>query len=750
VLPVISLRALAPLALVLAAVLGAASASAQVTPDRRPDRTDPDRQRRQPVVTPREMPSAEKPVLLQADQVTYDRAADMVTASGSVELSQNDRILQADRVIYDRKRDVMTAIGNVRIIEPTGEVLYAEQMEVTGDLKRGAARDIRLRLANDARLAANQGEFAEGEAQDGRITTIRKAVYSPCDPCEKDPMRAPLWQFKAARVVHDQAKKDIYFYDATLEFFGVPVAWTPYFAHADPSVKRRSGLLAPVFESSQDLGLGMTLPYYGIINETADITLYPRFLTRRGLHMSAELRKRFDHGELRVEGSAIRDWFHDREGSDLRGHVFGTARYNINEDWRAGLDLRRASDKTYLRFYDINSDAFLTSRAWAETFRGRSYGSIFSYAFQEMRSNVAQRNAPYVVPLASYSFVGEQTSLGGHFLADTNIRNVFREEGADSTRFLVRFGYDFSHITRDGHVFNVLATVRGDVYDISNAVDPENPANRFSGMKARIFPQLSADWRYPLIRRAGERLYFTVEPMAGFVIAPTIGRQWEIPNEDSIDVVFDETNLFSPNRNTGDDRLEGGQRINYGLKLGLNDAGGGASWLFLGQSYRFQRDPSFPGGSGLRSRLSDPIAALSINPGRYWDIFARLQVDKDNLTRVRQADVLASAGPREFRGFLGYILLRDNLATSTSLGNRSEGRLGFVARPFNNWIFTAWGARDLDRGATREIQARIEYEDECFLIGVRVARRYFTDKEIEPDNRIAFRIVLKQVTDTAF
>ena len=105
---------------------------------------------------------------------------------------------------------------------------------------------------------------------------------------------------------------------------------------------------------------------------------------------------------------------------------------------------------------------------------------------------------------------------------------------------------------------------------------------------------------------------------------------------------------------------------------------------------------------------------------------------------------------RAFRAFLGYILVRDNLETSTSLGNRSEGRLGFVARPHENWMFSAWGSRDLDRGATREIQTRLEYEDECFLAGIRVSRRYFTDKEIKPDNRITFRLVLKQTTDTTY
>ncbi|HJQ59899.1 MAG TPA: LPS assembly protein LptD, partial [Vineibacter sp.] len=581
-------RAFALVVLALAP-LAAGPAHGQATIDGRPDRTDPDRTRRQPIAPQRTAPSREQPALLQAREVTYDRASDVVTATGNVEISQNDRILLADQVIYDRKRDIMTAIGNVRIIEPTGEVLFAERMDVTGDFKEGAARDIRLRLANDARLAAHSGTFVEG-----KTTEVNRGVYSPCDPCEKDPMAAPLWQIKAARIVHDREKKDIYFYDATLEFFGIPVAWTPYFAHADPSVKRRSGLLAPQLERSKDLGYGITLPYYAVIDDGTDLTIYPRFLSRRGLHLSAEMRKRYDEGEFQFRTSGTRDWFHDRAGGEVRGHFFGTARFNLGEDWRTGLQLQRATDKTYLRFYDIDGSPFLTSKAWVETFRRRSYGSIFAYDFQEMRSTVSRRETPRVVPLASYSYVGEQTGFGGHFLADAGMRYLFRDDGAESARLTLRAGYDFSHISSGGHVFNVLATVRSDIYDIKNAVDPDNPANRFSGMRARILPQLSADWRYPLIRRLGERSYLTVEPRAGFVISPNIGRQWRIPNEDAIDQVFDETNLFTPNRSTGDDRLEGGQRFNYGLKLGVSSANGGNNWLFLGQSIRAQRDPSFP------------------------------------------------------------------------------------------------------------------------------------------------------------
>ncbi|QQS12905.1 MAG: LPS-assembly protein LptD [Rhodospirillales bacterium] len=731
-------------ALAVCVAAAAPGADAQ-TMERRPDRTDPDRAKPPAAVPKRPAPEKRTPALFNADEVTYDRAADVVTATGRVEVSQNDRILQADRLVYDRRRDVMTATGNVRIVEPTGEVIFADTASVTGDLKEGAARDIRLRMSNDARVAANGGTFSEGNR-----TELVKAVYTPCESCPERPERAPLWQVKARKIVHDKTKQDIYFYDATLEFFGIPVAYTPYMAHADPTVDRRSGFLAPVFEQSRQLGFGVTVPYFWAIDPSSDLTLYPRVMSERGLLLGIETRKRFDNGSLRFTGTATRDTFHERPGAETRGHFMSEGRFDIDEHWRAGFQGQRATDKTYMRFYDIGSYDFLTSKAYAERFDRRSYGSVFAYAFQELRSGYSSRQTPYVVPVAAYNYVGEQMRFGGHFIADASVRHLFREEGTDSTRVMARVGYDFTHITRDGHVFNVLATVRGDIYDIKNAVDPDDPAGQFTGTKARAFPQISADWRYPMIRRIGESSYATVEPIVGFVAAPNVGRQWRYANEDAIDQVYDETNLFSPNRSTGDDRLEGGQRLNYGMKLGLNAGQGGSSWFFVGQSFRLQRDTSYPAATGLRSKISDPVTALSINPGRYWDIFARARFDKEHLSRVRQADAYIAAGPREFRVIGSYALIDEAQSTLNAFGDRQEGRLGFIARPHENWKFGASIARDLERGATRQMQGLLEYEDECFLFGIRLSRRYYTDRDVKPDNRVAFRFVLKQTTDTNY
>src|SRR3546814_456106 len=112
---------------------------------------------------------------------------------------------------------------------------------------------------------------------------MRRAVYSPCALCERDPTRPPLWQIKAGEVVHDETQKEIVYKDAVLEMWGVPVMYAPYFFHADPSVKQKTGFLTPTLGSDSDLGWLAHIPFHIAIAPNQDATLTPIFMSKEGV-----------------------------------------------------------------------------------------------------------------------------------------------------------------------------------------------------------------------------------------------------------------------------------------------------------------------------------------------------------------------------------------------------------------------------------------------------------------------------------
>ena len=71
-------------------------------------------------------------------------------------------------------------------------------------------------------------------------------------------------------------KKQIIYKNATLDLNNVPILYTPYFSHPDPSVKRKEGFLAPSFTSlGSDIGTTIKVPYFYPVSESADFTISP-------------------------------------------------------------------------------------------------------------------------------------------------------------------------------------------------------------------------------------------------------------------------------------------------------------------------------------------------------------------------------------------------------------------------------------------------------------------------------------------
>ena len=118
------------------------------------------------------------PVVFQADEVEYDDQLALTVAKGHVEISQGGEVLLADTVSYNQRTDTITASGHVSLLESTGEVTFADFMELRDSMNNVFAQNVRRLLADRSRLAANAARRVNGNRFE-----LRRAVYSPCDLC---------------------------------------------------------------------------------------------------------------------------------------------------------------------------------------------------------------------------------------------------------------------------------------------------------------------------------------------------------------------------------------------------------------------------------------------------------------------------------------------------------------------------------------------------------------------------------------
>jgi LPS-assembly protein len=663
------------------------------------------------------------PVNFTADQITYDRTGNIVTATGHVRALQSGQILYADKVVLNRTTNVAVATGHVILVQPGGNTVFANQATLSQGMKDAVMQGVSARLALNARLIANGGERYNGE-----IDQLTKVVYSACDLCKTDPTAPPLWQIVASGVTRDLEHKMIEFHDARMEFNGFPVFYFPYLTEPDPSVRRQSGLLIPDAGVNSRLGTFVEIPYYFTLGPSADLILEPVLATKQGPALRANYREAFNFGELQATGSFGRD-------ANTYGYsLFSSGRFDLDQDWRAGFDFNRASNALYLEDYSLEpAYAFLTSDVYLEGFTSSSYARLDADTYQGLASTVDNTKLPVVLPHGEYDFLSNQDQLGGQVSLQANMFNVIRNVGTDTKRVAAIPGYAVPFTLPQGVVGTARVELVAAAYDAHDLYEQPNYSNLNNAQTARVQPYSAVFVRMPMIRQAGSWGSQLIEPEAQLVVSPNIGTSQNnrIPNEDSLDLEFSDANLFALNRYPGIDRLEGGSRVDYALHAAWYLPEGATLDGMLGQSYRFHKDSDYLPDSGLTDNVSDIVGRFIIAPAPYFNLTYRTRLSHDDLG-ARMIDATANAGTPLLRGSIGYFYENTNpyvLYDTPGYGGPPETPPSgyFVARHeitadvathVGSWSLSAGTARNLQTGTFDQANFKVGWQNNCFGVNL--------------------------------
>lgn len=677
-------------------------------------------------------------VLMQADDLTYNREAGLITASGNVELAYGERVLLADRVTYDEKTGVVTANGNVSLLDPQGDVAFADHIVLRNEMRDGVIDTLRVLLSDNSRLAGSNVTRSGGN-----MTTLHRGVYSPCDICEEKGQTKPLWQIKAFRVVHNKEEKRIVYEDAFMEIYGVPVLYVPYFSQPDPTVKRQSGFLPPRLSSSTDLGQQVEVPYFWVIAPDKDATFIPRFTTNEGIVYQGEYRQRFESGQMKMFGTAT--WPETQTpgtpgDDDFRGSLFGDGRFDIDRNWSWGFRSELATDDTYLRKYGLSHTTDLVSNLNATYAEGRNSFTADAYYFRGLLATDNSDTTPWVAPILQYNYSHPTQYFGGRIDFSANAMMLERRVGAKSRRVSTMVDWNRRETTSGGFVYRLFASLRGDIYSVEDVPNPVLPATTFEDATiARGLPAIGTEWSYPLVRSDGG-IRHVVEPVAQFIYSPNVGNTVEIPDEDSLSFEFDDTNIFSEDRFAGYDRWETGFRANVGVRYSIYTPGGGQANALFGQSFRVDSNDSLPLASGLSDESSDYVGRVMVSPNKDIVAVYRFRLD-DERYKIRRNEVTLMAREGPVLAEFGYAYFAAD--QTLTFNSREEIYTGGVVKLNDYWRVYGQTRRDLANSRTVSNRIGIGYEDECINISLGFDQSFYRDRDFEPDNSIIFRVTLK-------
>lgn len=661
-------------------------------------------------------------IYFSADELSNDSYSDKVTAIGNVEIIRQDLTLRADKVIYDQNTDHIQAEGNIVLLEKSGNVIFADTLNLKDHMQEADVNNIKVVLLDKTRLAATS---FHKKSDDSKV--LRNAVYTPCDSCQN---KSPLWQMKARKVIHDPVGQNVEYQSAFLEIKDIPVFYTPYFSHPDPSVKHRSGFLFPHFMSNNYLGAAIQPQYFWDISPQENVLLNPFISSDKGIVYSAIYNKYFYRGELSASGTFLQDE-DDNNKKENRGNLFLYGRYELNDYWVADTDINYASDDNYLKDLSLprKDDSWLTSRVRMQAFDNRNYASIEGYYYDMLSYNLKDNNTPYVLPLMSYENISSPNQYGAYTKTIFNTASVYHEEGDSSQRATMINSWNLPYTSPYGEKYRLVASIKSDLYYINQYINDNQ--EEYTGTTGRIFPQLGLEWRLPFIKSTPESSQI-LEPIIVAAIAPDQDNKPDkIPNEDSQDTNVTDTNIFDLDRYSGYDRNDVGSRISYGLNWSFYDKYWGRSALLLAQTYEFDKEENLLNQSNKQSHFSDYVGRIYAKPNEYFSMNYRFKLDKDDYS-INYSELTASIKNDALWLSTSYIFFPEaSEVAAYDEYRRKEIYTSVGAKVTRNWSVDLYTRQDLENNEPISRGGRLIYEDECSRFSFRAEKEYSDDPEDE-------------------
>jgi len=768
----------------MALVLGASAVQAQIPAEQTAAGTN------QPLNLAKNSPFRDPDIIyLEADQLINDEAGQILTAVGEVEGRYQDRTLRADEVVYYLETGEVFASGNVILIDATGATQYATRIELSSELETGTATNFTARFPEGGMTGAALATRTSAEEVE-----LYNAYYTACEACVKDDgsVGKPTWRIKARKVSQDRKNAMIRYRDAVFEFKGIPLFYTPYLAHPDPSAGRRSGWLNPFGGLSSSKGINARIPYFWAIDDYSDLTITPRVYQKVNPLLELDYRRKFFSGELNIEGSLTYGSAFDRNGDPfdendvfsnpaealtgkkLRSHVFANGLFAPSENWSYGFGLQVASDDLHLNRYDLTerparfgiyeadsrrlvSQAFIVGQD--EDFRF----STSAYGFQSLRTSIREQNngsfqisreddgiLPIIAPKIEVEKTVKDPLIGGQLTARGDVTLLTRKIGTDYTRASGGLEWTKNMIAPGGIEVKPFADVRADYFEL----DPENTAAMTFDKKdfSRTTGKVGVDIRYPFIR-TGKDVDIIIEPRVQVTQSFGDGKldNFDSNNDgtfdllqDSIGIDLDQSLLWSSNKSTGYDFFQKGLRADAGASL-IADWNTSRAHLFVGQSYSSNVTNEFAAPSGLNGKSSDIVGLFELDLNGKVISKTRLRYD-DNDNKFRRIDTSLTLR-NKFLEAKGRYYKFDNQSQLITGSPREELSGSVRVNLSHHWSTRYTAYHDLTSKVTRRQDLALVYDDDCTRIELIYNKNNFNSDAVRNTSGIGIKVSLLTLGD---
>ena len=581
---------------------------------------------------------SDAPTFIGAKASRYEQEEQVATLAGDVVMRQGSMQIEADEASLYQAESRGELNGKVRLRD-NGALIVGDHADV--QLDTGAAKvDNAEYVLHKSRI---RGSALYAKRAEDSIIRLKDGTYTTCEPSSN------AWQLKGNNITLNPATGFGTATNVTLRVKDIPVFYTPYI-YFPIDDRRQSGFLPPSFSSSTDTGFMLVTPYYFNLAPNYDATLYPRYMTKRGLLMEGEFRYLTESSEGQFGAAYLNDDNDDRK----RQTDYTDKRYMLNWQHKGGLDSRVLTEVDYTKisdpyyFQDLESDQIgVESRDYlnqqgAVSYRGDDYTAKLNVQAYQLATvtqitpydKLPQLTLDGILPthpgglnfayntelvrfdrsLENGNYTNEDGTVDPRL--DNNVTGLARANGtrlnlAPSVSLPLNWSYGFLtpslkymytqyDLDLDGTGKTQLATAGG---KFDSSVNRSVP---IASVDSGLYFDRNTNW-------FGTNYRQTLEPRAFYLYVPE-KNQDDIPIFDTSESTFSYSSLWRDNRFTGTDRVGDENKLSLGLTSRLiEDNGFERQRISVGQAYYFKdRKVQLPGIDADRADATSSVSPYAL------------------------------------------------------------------------------------------------------------------------------------------
>ncbi len=652
----------------------------------------------------------------------------------AVVIDQDKNKIFVDNFDYQTNTNIFKSIGNIEVIDNKKNKYEFSQVYIDTNKKEILGTDIKSYL-NDQSFKIDKRNkprvFANTLKMNKKNSEFNKSIFTLCAYREND--KCPPWSIQATKMLHDSEKKTIYYDNAVVKIFDLPIFYLPRLSHPDPSVDRRSGFLVPTISDSKNLGFGVSIPYFFSIGKDKNFTLTSKFYANEHPLFTGEYHQAFKSSSF-IADFGFTEGYNDTNATKTEGaksHIFSKFVKNFKgknqSENTLSLNLQSVSNDKYLKLYklksnlvDYNQDTLESSIDFTHEDEDLFLG-LNASVFETLKDSYNDK----------YEFIAPEITLDKNLFASESLGNldlqsnlkVHNYDTNKLTNFLVN---DLNWNSKEFiHQSGIKTKFLGNFKNIN--YESKNVSLYKEDTTSEIYGALGYQAEVKFEKNKGDNKHF-ITPKFFARYAPGSMRK------ESSSSILNPASAFSMDRLNHINNFETGFTGTFGFDYEIKNNDQNFDFS-IAQIVNREDNKKMSSESSLDQKLSDMVGAANIDFNNKFNLNYNFALDH-NYKELNYNDVGAKMNFGALNVDFNYLQEKNHI------GDKDYFKTKLIYNKNDKGLLSFETKRNLITNSSEFYNLSYEYINDCLRAGLVYRREFYNDSELEAENSLFFKITL--------